>query len=360
MTRAAIISLGSTSSQWTFEAMKNYFDEVDHLQLKEMEISFSGDKSEVLYRGEKIKRYDCIFAKGSFRYAQLLESITAVLERGCYMPLRSTGFTVGHDKLLTQLALHQAGVPMPTTYSVSTIEAAKNLMEKLNFPLILKFPNGTGGKGVLYADSVVVANGILDALSALRQPFLIQEYIDTGGRDVRAIVVGGRVVAAYQRVASKKEIRSNIHSGGHGEQVQLDAHTKQLCVKAARAVGADMAGVDLLLSHRGPLFLEVNLSPGMQGVVSTTKVDVPDKIASFLYEQTLKRKEIIGKKKSEQIMKVLEDDEQEQEVITALEFKGNKILIPQLIAKLTQFNENADYKFLAKREYLEISRFEVK
>ena len=360
MVSAAIISLGSTSSQWTYEAMKNYFDEVDHLELKDIEISFSGDKSEVLYRGEKIKRYDCIFAKGSFRYAQLLESLTSVLERGCYMPIRSQAFTVGHDKLLTQLALHQAGVPMPTTYSVSTIDAAKNLMEKLNFPLILKFPNGTGGKGVLFADSIVVANGILDALSALRQPFLIQEYIETGGRDVRAIVVGDKVVAAYQRVASKKEIRSNIHSGGHGEPIALDAHTKQLCVKAARAVGADMAGVDLMMSHKGPLFLEVNLSPGMQGVVGTTKVDVPDKIASFLYDQTLARKDVVGKHKSDQIMKELEDDAHEHEMITALEFKGNKIMIPQLITKLTQFNEHADYRFVAKKEYLEISRFDIK
>ncbi len=359
MVNAAIISLGSTSSQWTYEAMKNYFDEVDNLQLKDMEISFSGDKSEVLYRGETIKRYDCIFAKGSFRYAQLLESLTAVLERGCYMPIRSTGFTVGHDKLLTQLSLHQAGVPMPTTYQVSTIEAAKNLMEKLNFPLILKFPNGTGGKGVLYADSVVVANGILDALSALRQPFLIQEFIDTGGRDVRAIVVGDKVVAAYQRVASKKEIRSNIHSGGHGEPISLDAHTKQLCVKAARAVGADMAGVDLMISHRGPVFLEVNLSPGLQGVVSTTKIDVPDKIAEFLFTQTKARNEEIGKEKSQQIFQELEENS-EHEMITALEFKGNKIMIPQLITKLTQFNEHADYRFKAKKEYLEISRFDVK
>lgn len=361
-TRAALISLGSTSSQWTVDAMGEYFDEVDMLQLKEMEVSFSGDKSEVLYQGDPLERYDCVFAKGSFRYAQLLGSITAILERGCYMPIRSTSFTIGHDKLLTQLALHQAGVPMPTTTIVSTVQAAKKLLEKLNFPLILKFPHGTGGKGVIYADSIVVAKGILDALSALRQPFLIQEYIETGGRDVRAIVIGDRVVAAYQRVSAGREIRANIHSGGTGEKIELDASTKKLCVKAAKACGADMAGVDLMLSHRGPLFLEVNLSPGLQGVTETTEVDVADEIAQFLYKKTLERKEQVSKHNSEQIMKELieEDDVEEQEIITGLEFRGNKILLPEIITKLTKFNQNADYKFTTAKEYLRISRFDVK
>lgn len=341
--------------------MNKYFEQVDMLQLKDMEVSFSGDKSEVLYQGEPISRYDCIFAKGSFRYAQLLGSMSAILERGCYMPIRSTAFSVGHDKLLTQLALHQAGVPMPTTTIVSTVGAAKKLLEKLNFPIILKFPHGTGGKGVIYADSLVVAKGILDALSALRQPFLIQEFIDTGGRDVRAIVLGDRVVAAYQRVSSGRDVRANIHSGGSGEPIELDASTRKLCVKAAQACGADIAGVDLLISHRGPLVLEVNLSPGLQGVTATTKINVAEEIARFLYEQTAQRKDVVSKHNSEEIMKhILEEEKEEQQLITGLEFRGNKILLPEIITKLTAFNENADYQFKTKKEYLEITRFEIK
>ena len=215
---------------------------------------------------------------------------------------------------------------------------------------------------MLYADSIVVAKGILDALSALRQPFLIQEFIDTGGRDVRAIVIGDRVVAAYQRVSSGRDVRANIHSGGHGEKIELDASVKKLCVKAAQACGADMAGVDLLISHRGPLFLEVNLSPGLQGVTSTTKVDVAGLIAKYLYQKTLERKDKVSKHNTEEIMKELLDDEEleEQELITGLEFRGNKILLPEIITKLTKFNENADYKFTAKKESLRISRFDVK
>ncbi len=361
MVRAALISLGSTSSKWTQEAMKKYFDEVDVLSLKDMEVSFSGDTSEVLHMSEKISRYDCIFAKGSFRYAQLLGSMSAILERGCYMPLRSTSFSIGHDKLLTQLALHQADVPMPTTTIVSTVQAAKKLLEKLHFPIILKFPHGTGGKGVIYADSILVAKGILDALSALRQPFIIQEFIDTGGRDVRAFVIGDRVIAAYQRVASGKDIRANIHSGGSGEQIELDSSTKKLCVRAAQAVGADIAGVDLLMSHRGPLFLEVNLSPGLQGITATTGIDVADEIGRYLYQQTVERKAKIDKKNAQEIMKELESEQEsvEQEIITGLEFRGNKVLLPEIITRLTKFNESADYKFTTSKEYLEIKRFDI-
>ncbi len=360
MTSVALISLGSTSSKWTAEALKRHFDEVDVLDLRDMEVSFSGDKSEVLHNGERIPRYDCIYAKGSFRYAQLLESVTAIMERGCYMPIRSTAFTIGHDKLLTQLALHQAGVPMPTTYIVSTIDGAKGLLQKLTYPIILKFPNGTGGKGVIYADSEIVANGILDALSALRQPFLIQEFIETGGRDVRAIVCGDKVVASYQRVASDHDIRANLHSGGHGEKLELDAATKQLCIRAAQAVGADIAGVDLLISHRGPLVLEVNLSPGLQLVTKTTEKDVANGIASFLRERSDKRRKKVARAGTKEIMEGLQEADSDQEIITALEYRGNKILLPQIITKLCQFNENADYHMKTGKEFLEITRFDVK
>ncbi len=357
---AALISLGSTSSKWTLEEMKKVFRTVDHLNLKEIEVSFSGDKQEVLHKGERIKQYDCIFAKGSFRYAQLLESVTAILENGCFMPVKSSAFSIGHDKLLTQLSLQQAGIPMPKTYIVSTVDATKTLLEKINFPIILKFPHGTGGKGVIYADSIVVAQGILDALSALNQPFIIQEFIETGGKDVRAIVIGDKVVAAYQRVANNKDIRANIHSGGHGEPIELDSSTRKLCIKASQSVGCEIAGVDLLFSHRGPLVLEVNLSPGLQGVTNTTKVNVAEKIAGYLAERTKERKEKISKHNSKEIMKELTQEEPEQEIITPLEFRGNKILLPEIITKLTRFNENADYLFKTGKEKLEITRFHIK
>ena len=162
--KAAVLSQGSLSSQWTIDAMKKYFDKVDDLNIKHMEINFSGNKAQILYKGMPLPRYDCIFSKGSFRYANLLKTFTILINGDSFMPLGPDAFTICHDKLLTQLELQKANIPMPTTYMASTVEAARSILERLNYPIIMKFPQGTQGKGVLFAESYASASSILDEL----------------------------------------------------------------------------------------------------------------------------------------------------------------------------------------------------
>ena len=132
---AAVISLGSVSSKWTVEEMKKYFETVDHLNIKQIEVNL-GDKDQVLYNGEPMKKYDCIYAKGSFRYNNLLRAITSVLGKDTFLPLSSSAFTVGHDKVLTHLDLERHNIPTPKTYITATPEAAKKTLEKINYPII--------------------------------------------------------------------------------------------------------------------------------------------------------------------------------------------------------------------------------
>ena len=187
--KAALISLGSTSSKWIGKAMQKYFDEVDSYDIKGIEVTL-GDKPMVLYKGEPIPKYDCVYAKGSFRYNPILRSITSILQKESYMPITSTAFTIAHDKLITQLVLDQNKIPMPKTYLASTAKSARDILKKLNYPIIMKFPEGTQGKGVMYADSFASASSLLDTLTALKQPFLIQEFVETGGTDIRAFIIG--------------------------------------------------------------------------------------------------------------------------------------------------------------------------
>ncbi|MEK6905072.1 MAG: hypothetical protein AABX24_01600, partial [Nanoarchaeota archaeon] len=176
--KAALISLGSKSSLMTGEAMKKYFDHVDQLELKKIEIRL-GKESGIFYEEKPLDSYDCVYVKGSFRYANLLCSITSMLEgKVSYMPLPTSTFTTVHNKLLTHLVLQQHNIPMPRTYLSSTIETAKELLKRVNYPIVMKFPEGTQGKGVMFADSISSASSLLDALGALNQPFIIQEYID--------------------------------------------------------------------------------------------------------------------------------------------------------------------------------------
>ncbi|MCF7871552.1 RimK family alpha-L-glutamate ligase [Candidatus Woesearchaeota archaeon] len=356
MVKAAIISLGSVSSKWTYEAMKKYFDEVEEIQLKDIEINISGKKAEILYKGNPLDEYDCIMPKGSFRYAQILRSLTTILEGKCYMPIDPKAFTIAHDKLLTQLMLQQHSIPMPRTYISSTIEAAKELLGTMNYPIIMKFPQGTQGKGVMFADSYASAVTILDAVSSLNQSLIVQEYIETESTDIRAFVIGEKVVASMTRKGNTNEKRSNTHQGGMVEQIALDEQTKEIAVRAAKATGAEICGVDILESIRGPLVIETNISPGLQGITKATKVDIADLIAKYLYKKTV---EFLETKDGKNKQNVMTEIDNEGSIITGLDYRGTRILLPEVVSKAARLGSEDQVEIRIKKGKIVIDKFEV-
>jgi len=359
--RAALISLQSTSSQWTAAAMKKYFDEFDDLNIKNIEVHAVDNQLQIFYGGKPLKLYDCIYVKGSFRYEPVLRSITAALYDKAYMPLTPESFTLGHDKLLTHLALQRNSIPMPKTYIVATAEEGRKLLERIHYPIVMKFPSGTQGKGVMFADSFASASSLLDAMATLKQPLLIQEYIETGGRDIRALVIGDKVVAAMERIAVEGEKRANIHAGATGEAKILDAYTQKIAIQTVRAIGADICAVDMLAGPKGPLVIEVNLSPGLQGITQATNVDVADKIAQFLHRKT---KEWIESQKDSSTKKIIEEVETKKiikrEMITSLSLKGNRIILPEVITNLSGFQEHDDVEIKTEKGQVTIKKFDVK
>ncbi len=354
--KAALISLGSTSSIMTAEAMRKYFSPVDMIHLKSIEVRL-GKEAAIFYEGKKLDHYDCVYVKGSYRYANLLCSIASMLEgEVAYMPFFASAFTTVHNKLLTHLVLQQHKIPMPRTYITSTIAAAKDLLKQVNYPIVMKFPEGTQGKGVMFADSFSSASSLLDALGVLNQPFIIQEYVETGGTDIRALVVGDRVVAAMRRKAKTEEKRANIHAGGVGQSVQLSGEMHRLAVNTARVLGADICGVDILESPLGPLVIEANISPGLQGLSKVSPVDLPDEIAKFLFQKTQERVEEKKRSGAAEVMKeVLDiDSEATQEIIISLQFRGEKIILPEIANKIARFTETKEYVLAVKKGKLEI------
>ena len=345
--KAALISLGSTSSKWIGDELKKHFDTVDNLDITDLEVALGGKSGQVLYKGKPLGKYDCVYARGSFRYAVLLRAITTLLHREAYMPLRPASFTIGHDKILTHLKFQEFNVPQPTTFVATNAESGKKSVKNLNFPVIMKTPSGTHGKGVLVADSEESANSMIDALSLLRQPFLIQQYIETEGKDFRCLVVGGEVVAAMRRVAAKGESRANIHSGGKGEKIELDEKTKKAAVLAAKSCGLDICAVDILPSVKGPLVLEVNLSPGLQGITRVTGVNVAGIIAQFLFDKTV----VLRSRESKEMIMELEP---EQEVHGPLDFRGNRILLSEVVSDASKIGENDEVVVKARKGRIEI------
>ncbi len=346
--KAAIISMQSTSSRWTAEAMKKYFDEVDDLNLKDIEVNVAA-QCEALYLGKPIQCYDCIYVKGSFRYASILRSITEIMsQKGVYCPIEGKAFTTGHDKFLTHLELAKHNIPMPKTYISPTVFAAKVILKKMSFPVIMKIPHGTQGKGVVFAESYAAASSMLDTLNALKQPFIIQEYIETGGKDVRAIVVGDKVVAGMQRISTPDEKRSNIHAGGSGLPVSISPRAKKIAIDAAKAIGAEICGVDILEGPTGPLVIEVNLSPGLQGITQATEINVADKIAKYLSEMARSSCDKGMKKETNEIMKTLSMENGAKSkshpttIITNLGERGEKLILPPLVSKISGIDDKKE------------------
>ena len=350
----AIISLGSISSKWIVEEMKKHFTHVDHLDIKDLEVSL-GKKAEILYRGKPLSSYDCIYARGSFRYATLLRSLTALLSKSCYLPLDSEAYTIGHDKILTHLKLQTAGIPMPKTYIVATAEAGKKIIKKTQYPIVLKLPSGTHGKGVMLADSHESASSMIDALALLKQPFLIQEYIETGGTDTRVIVVGETAVAGMKRVAVKGEKRANIHMGGQGRAIKLDETIRKLAVKAARACSCDICAVDILQGPNGPVVIEINLSPGLQGITQVTGINVANMIAEELFTKAKEFKHGLKEKEKKQVMKELFPS---QEFTSKLTFRGERILLPTEVTKFGKFDEDDEVIIKTEKGKTTIEKFQ--
>ncbi len=353
--KAALISLGSKSSVMTYEAMQKYFEAVEMIQLKNIEVRLGKDAA-ILYEGKELGNYDCVYVKGSYRYANLLCSLASMLEKkAAYMPFFANAFTTVHNKLLTHLVLQQHKIPMPRTYITSTIAAARDLLKRVNYPIVMKFPEGTQGKGVMFADSYSSASSLLDALGVLNQPFIIQEYVETGGSDIRALVVGEKVIAAMQRKAQTNEKRANIHAGGIGQPVQLSKEVIRLAVTTAQALGADICGVDILESPLGPLVIEANISPGLQGLSKVSPIDIPDEIAKFLFFKTQQKVEERKSSGTAKVMKELDlDAGAAQEIISALQFRGEKIILPEIANQIARFNEAKEYLIKVKKGKLEI------
>ena len=368
--RAAIISLGSVSSKLIAKEMETYFDEVEILDIRHIEISVGTGATGILFQGTPIKEFDCVFIRGSFKYATIQRAIASLLKGKCYMPFSPDVFSIVHDKLLTHLDLERANIPMPKTYLSSSAKAAKELLKILPYPIIMKIPNGTQGKGVMFADSFAAATSILDTLDTLKQPFLIQEFIETNGEDIRVIVVGDKVVACMKRKSSSEDKRSNLHADGKGEQVIPSPEIKKVAIQTAKALGAEICGVDILEGIRKPLVIEANLSPGLQGITSVTGINVASSIAQYLYDQTscfveeLKKKDHVTKLLSEEGIRQaepkqkdsLQSVESKQNIITSLDFRGERVLLPKIVSKSSHFVEDVDYMIEFQEGRVEIKK----
>jgi len=241
----------------------------------------------VSYKGEDLGKFDAIIPRIASHMTRYGTAIVRQLEmQGVYTVSSSLAINRSRDKLRSLQLLAKAGVGIPKTVVSRNTVDIDDLIDKLGgTPVIIKLARGTHGNGVVLAESRKAAKSVLQAFYLTNEDgtnVLLQEFIkESAGTDIRAFVVGGRVVASMKRQSLDDDFRSNLHKGGEGKVVKLTENENKMVIKAAKAMGLNVAGVDLMRSERGPLVLEVNASPGF-GIEKVTGRDVASAIIDYI------------------------------------------------------------------------------
>lgn len=285
--RIAILSRNASlySTRRLVEACKERDHDVDVLNTLKCYMDIAAHRPSVHYRGKEIEPYDAVIprigASVTFYGASVLRQFEMM---GAYPLNESVAITRSRDKLRSLQIMARAGIGLPLTGFANSPDDTKDLIALVGgAPLVVKLLHGTQGKGVVLAETQKAAESLIDAFRDLDANFLVQEFIkEAGGADMRCLVIGSKVVAAMKRQAKEGEFRSNLHRGGTASLIRLTPEERSTAVRAAKKMGLNVAGVDLLRSNHGPVVLEVNSSPGLEGIETATGKDVAGLIVQFI------------------------------------------------------------------------------
>lgn len=247
-------------------------------------MNINPNQPDVHYRDE-ILEFDAIIPRIGNSVTFYGTAVVRQFEMGGVHSLNgSLAIVRARDKLRAHQVLARKGLGMPSTSFAHSTHNTGDLISLVGgAPLIVKLLNSTQGKGVILAETKKAAESVIEAFRGLDAHFLVQEFIkEAGGADIRCFVIGDKVVASMMRKAAEGDFRSNLHSGGSAEKVKITPKERKLAVAATKAMGLQVAGVDIVRSHRGPLILEVNSSPGLQGIEGTTGKDVASLMIEYL------------------------------------------------------------------------------
>lgn len=285
--RIAILSKGGAN--YTTRRLKEVAvargHEVEVINYAKCYVSIEKDQPVVRYKGRSLDHFDVIIPRIAQSYTRYGTAIVRQFEnQGAYTTASSIAITRSRDKLRAYQILAKAGVGIPKTVFARETANFEDVVELAGgTPLIIKLVKGTHGNGVVLAETPKAAKAVMQAFYVEGVSFLVQEFVkESAGEDIRALVVGGRVVASVKRQSLDGDFRSNTHQGGEGVAVKLTEEEKKTAIKAAKAMGLPICGVDMMRSERGPLVLEVNSSASLKTPEMITKRDVATKIIEYV------------------------------------------------------------------------------
>lgn len=285
--KIALLSRNRTlySTRRLIEAARQRGHEVRVLDVLRCYMNVTSLRPEIHYKGETLTGFDAVIPRIG---ASVTFYGTAVLRQfemmGVYPLNESVAITRARDKLRALQLLARKGIGLPVTGFAESPDDVQDLIKMVGgAPVVIKLLEGTQGIGVVLAETQQAAESVIEAFMGMRANILVQEFIkEARGADLRCFVIGDRVVAAMKRQAKEGEFRSNIHRGGSASLIRITPQERETAVSAAKIIGLNVAGVDILRSSHGPLVLEVNSTPGLEGIETATGKDIATMIIQFM------------------------------------------------------------------------------
>lgn len=281
------------STRRLIEAAEAKGHEVVVVDILRCHMNITSHKPMVYFKGKALDDIDVVIprigASVTFYGAAVLRQFEVM---GVYPVNESVALTRSRDKLRSLQLLSRKGIGMPVTGFASKPDDVKAVIKLVGgAPVVIKLLEGTQGIGVVLAETQKAAESVIEGFMGLKANILVQEFIkEAGGADIRCFVVGGKVVAAMKRQGAEGEFRSNLHRGGSATLVKLSPEERATAVKSAQVMGLNVAGVDLLRSSRGPVVMEVNSSPGLEGIENASGKNVADLIIKFIEDKAVRGK----------------------------------------------------------------------
>jgi ribosomal protein S6--L-glutamate ligase len=273
------------SNQKLLSSATHLGHDISFINVAECYLTINSKNLEIYHQNNKIHNIDCVITRIKPALTYYATSIIRQFEATNITCLNSSNAIINsRNKLYTLQILAQNNLPVPTTAFANSASYTKELVEKVNqAPLIIKLIEGTKGVGVMLAETNKAAESIINSFYSLKNDVLVQQYVhEAKGQDIRCFVIGDKVIATMQRTAQEGEFRANIHLGASGKMIKITPQEEEIAIKSTKLLGLQIAGVDMVRSADGLKILEVNSSPGLEGIEKATQLDIGKEIISHI------------------------------------------------------------------------------
>lgn len=270
---------------WLLEEAKQVFDRAVYVPMVNTYLASNKYGVDVMHKKGSLSNFDAILPRVPRTYRNYGYIITKLLQGRVALPFRPESVYITHNKFLTLIALDRTNIPIPKTYLASTRKAIERMLEKAEYPVVIKLLYGSLGTGVMFAETKKSAIPLVDVLESMKEPVFVEEYLENPGEDIRALVIGDDVVAAMKRKSKGDERRANIGAGGSGKKIKLSSELQNLAVATAKALKLGIAGIDIIETKDGPYVIEANINVHFEGITKCTGINVAKRMIEYMKEK---------------------------------------------------------------------------